>query len=222
MAESMSLSPALDPRSPYHIDPDYQAEENLPMVILSQADDNYFIWKNHFLEFLVSKNKTGFVDGSVEKPDPSSPLYQPWVICNARVKCWLMNSVSENLQDYVRFAETAHKAWEEFRMIFVPSVDFKIYQLRQRIAMLRQDGDSVASYFGKLRRAWLELSEYDPLPEGAQEAREKEQRYAFLMGLNNDLSYVRTKVMLMNSPPSLDQAYALVAQAESTMNSTRC
>ncbi|KAL1215244.1 hypothetical protein V5N11_017010 [Cardamine amara subsp. amara] len=89
------------------------------MAILSKEEDNYFIWKNDFLAFLRSKNKIGFIDGTIKK----------------RVK----------------------------------------------------------------------------------EAREKEQRYAFLMGLNKGLSYVRTQTMLMNPPPSLNRAYALVNQAESMM-----
>ena len=82
-------------------------------MILNQAEDNYFIWKTHFLEFLESKNKTGFCHGTVWTPDPSSGLYQPWKVCDARVKYWMMNSVSENFRNYVRFAETAHKAWED-------------------------------------------------------------------------------------------------------------
>lgn len=134
------------------------------MVILNQAEDNYFIWKNHFLEFLESKNKTGFCHGTVWTPEPSPLLYQPWKVCDARVKSWMMNSVSENFRNYVLFAETAHKAWEDLRAIFVPNVDLRIYQLRQKVATLRQyRGDSLPVYFGKLRRVWEELSEYDPL-----------------------------------------------------------
>ncbi|CAN6880550.1 unnamed protein product [Brassica oleracea var. botrytis] len=234
MVESMtSLSPEFDPRSPYYVDPDYQPDENLPMVILSQADDNYFIWKRHFLQFLLSKRKTDFVNGTFVIPEPSSPLYEPWKVCNARVKCWMMSCVSENLKDYVRYAETAQKAWDDLRMIFVPSVDFKIYQLRQRIPTLRQGGDSLPRYFANMRIAWMELWEYDPLPEcacggcrceikkRAKEAREKEERYAFLMGLNEELSLVRTQIMIMDPPPSLKEAYSLANKAESRMNSSR-
>ncbi|XP_048593482.1 uncharacterized protein LOC106425953 [Brassica napus] len=233
MAESMSLSQKINPRSPYYVDPDYQPDENLPMVILNQAEDNYFIWKTHFLEFLESKNKTGFCHGTVWTPDPSSGLYQPWKVCDARVKTWMMNSVSENFRNYVRFAETAHKAWEDLRAIFVPNVDLRIYQLRQRIATLRQDGDSLPGYFGKLRRVWEELSEYDPLVEcacggcrceimvRAKEAREKEQLTVFVMGLDKDLSYVTTHIMHIKPSPSVDQAYGLVARAESDMKSRR-
>nr|VDD56473.1 unnamed protein product [Brassica oleracea] len=47
-----------------------------------------------------------------------------------------------------------------------------------------------------------------------KDAREKEQLTAFVMGLDKDLSYVTTHIMLMNPSPSLDRAYGLVARAE--------
>ena len=51
--------------------------------------------------------------------------------------------------------------------------------------------------------------------------REKEQLTAFVMGLDKDLSYVTTHIMLMDPSPSVDQAYGLVARAESDMKSRR-
>ncbi|CAN7042518.1 unnamed protein product [Brassica oleracea var. botrytis] len=86
--------------------------------------------RNIFSVSLEARTKQGSLSGSVVLPEPSSPLYQPWKVCNARVKLWMMSSMSKSLQDYVRYAETAHKAWEDLRMIFVPSVDLRIRQLR--------------------------------------------------------------------------------------------
>ncbi|KAF3548190.1 hypothetical protein DY000_02006481, partial [Brassica cretica] len=129
---------------------------------------------------------------------------------------------------------TIEKSISNLILTFVPSVDFKIYQLRQIIAGLRQDGDTLPRYFAKIRIAWMELWEYDPLPEcacggcrceikkRAEEAREKEERYAFLMGLNEELSFVRTQIMIMDPPSSLNQAYSLVNKAELRMNSSIC
>lgn len=91
---------------------------------------------------------------------------------------------------------------------------------------MRQDGDSVITYYAKFRKVWMELAAYDPVPECScqkrAKAREKEKGYAFLMGLNKSLSNVRTQLLLKNPSPSLDQAYSLVEEAVSTMNSTRC
>ncbi|CAH8356861.1 unnamed protein product [Eruca vesicaria subsp. sativa] len=58
-----------------------------------------------------------------------------------------------------------------------------------------------------------------------EEAREKEERYESLMGLNQELSsfkkknqelsFVRTQIMIMDPPPSLNEAYVLVNKADS-------
>ena len=117
--ETMSLSPTHDPESPYYLDPDLRPENKLSMVILREAEDNYFIWKRDVFE---SRNKTGFVDGTLVRSDPSSPLYNAWKQCNEMVACWLLNSVSPALQ----YIETSQKAWDDIRRIFSPSSEFKI------------------------------------------------------------------------------------------------
>jgi len=141
--------------------------------------------------------------------------------------------MSEELVKSVMYAKTAHQAWEDLRLRFVPCVDLKIYQLRRRLATLRQGGDSVEEYFGKLSKVWMELSEYDPVQECkcggcncestklAKEAREKEQRYEFLMGLNKEFEVVRITIMLKKPPPPLYEAYDMVQGAELTMKRYR-
>ncbi|XP_010477388.1 PREDICTED: uncharacterized protein LOC104756485 [Camelina sativa] len=231
----MAKSLTIDEESPYYVQPEYLelSPNSFSIEKLSEVEDNYIFWKKRFLDFLRFTNKIGFIDGTIEKPEPSSPLYEPWKRCNAMVMLWLMNSMSETLVKSVLYAETAHKAWESLRSRFVPSVDLKIYQLRRRIASLSQGGDSVAEYFGKLNKAWLELAEYDPVPECncggcncestklAKEAREKEQRYEFLMGLNRGFDGVTTTIMFEKPPPSLYEAFGRVERAESMMKRYR-
>ncbi|XP_010462817.1 PREDICTED: uncharacterized protein LOC104743432 [Camelina sativa] len=224
-----SLPPTHDTKSPYYFHPYFIHQFTVFVSTLfeklSEAKDNYVMWRIRFLDLLKYTNKIGFIDGTLEKPDPALPYYEPWKQCNSMVLCWLMNSVTETLQNHVLHAETAHKAWEDLRRVFVPCFDSKIYELRRSLATLRQGGDSVEEYFRKFSKAWMELSEYDPVPEcncedakGAEEAREKEQRYAFLMGLNKDLDYVRTRIMYKKIPPSLHDAYVMVKHSESIMN----
>lgn len=227
MAEtSMKLSPELNRGSPYYIAPefDYTININPVAVILSQDEDNYVPWKRSFQAFLRRLNKLGFIDGTLKKPDRSSPHYGLWEQNDAMVTCWLVNSMSEKVQMRLLSAETAHNIWEHTKLIFVPNLDF---------ARLRQGGDSVATYYRKLSDAWMELSEYDPVPEcacggckceikkRAEEAREKEELYAFFMGLNESLSFMTTILMFKKPPPSLHEAYFIVEQAESDMKTSR-
>ncbi|CAE5958145.1 unnamed protein product [Arabidopsis arenosa] len=234
MAETInSVSPSSDPNSPYYLPPDIHHPADFSIEKLSEAEDNYVIWKFRFRTFLELTNKIGFIDGTLPQPEPSSPLYHPWKRCDALVKYWLTNLMCEKLVKSVLYAKTAHQAWENLRLRFVPCVDSKIYELRRRLVTLRQGGDSVAEYFGKLSKVWMELSEYDPVPEckcggcncestkRAQEAREKEQRYEFLMGLNQGFEVVTTRIMFQKPPPSLYEAYNMVQGAELTMKRYR-
>ncbi|XP_023632639.1 uncharacterized protein LOC111828582 [Capsella rubella] len=215
---------ALEFYSPYYLDEDENSNRR-STIILNQAEDNYVIWKLSFTQLLRIKNKLAFVDGTLEKPEASSPLYNRWERCNALVMCWMWNSMTEELSKRVMFDETAQRMWEHVRRIFVPDVEFKIYQTRRKIAELRQDGDSVAKYFEKVTNAWLELSEYDPvkkcscvgcsceITKRAKEARDREEVYAFLMGLNKEL-IKKSKIKLKKPPPSLYEAYNMVEDAE--------
>ncbi|KAH0878131.1 hypothetical protein HID58_065525 [Brassica napus] len=169
----MSLSPTHDPESLYYLDPDFRPENKLSMVILRGAEDNYFIWKRDVFE---SRNKTGFVDGTLVRSDPSSPLYNAWKQCNEMVACWLLNSelseydpVPECLCEDCR-CEISKRAKETrddekafgfliglnndvnitHSLVYALNVDWKIHQLREMTAMPMQGGRSLAVYFQEL------------------------------------------------------------------------
>lgn len=44
--------------------------------------------------FLIgTKTKEGFLDGSCERPDESSPDFMRWMRCDSMVTCWILNSM---------------------------------------------------------------------------------------------------------------------------------
>ena len=71
------------------------ANENPSLILTSQpltGPENYMSWARSVFLALSSRNKFGFVDGSIPKPDSSSPLYNYWSRCNTTVLSWLTNS----------------------------------------------------------------------------------------------------------------------------------
>lgn len=46
---------------------------------------------------LNAKNKTGFIDGTMVKPDPSNSKYSAWIRRNNMVLSLLMNSLCKDL-----------------------------------------------------------------------------------------------------------------------------
>lgn len=57
---------------------------------------------------LSVKNKTGFIDGSLPKPNPSEAInYNAWMWNNKLVLSWIQNSVSKEIFANVMFTNTA-------------------------------------------------------------------------------------------------------------------
>ncbi|KAF7814559.1 putative pectinesterase 8 [Senna tora] len=63
---------------------------------------------------LRSKNKLGFVDGSLKQPtDRSSDAYLSWSFVDSAVTQWLLNSMCTELYEAYMFTSTACEIWKE-------------------------------------------------------------------------------------------------------------
>lgn len=56
---------------------------------------NFGVWIVVMTTILEAKNKMGFLDGSIVKPDENYSYSKIWSRCNSIVKSWLLNSVSK-------------------------------------------------------------------------------------------------------------------------------
>ncbi|KAJ0105728.1 hypothetical protein Patl1_18391 [Pistacia atlantica] len=65
--------------SPYYLHPFDHPGLIFVTNPLSESGDHYFTWRRSFMNALHSKNKAGFVDGTLKKPDVASPDFQPWI-----------------------------------------------------------------------------------------------------------------------------------------------
>ncbi|KAK3012202.1 hypothetical protein RJ639_010897 [Escallonia herrerae] len=87
---------AIDTKSPFYLHPSDHPGLIFVTQPLSENGENYFTWRRNMLTALQSKNKAGFVDGLIAKPDVHSGDFQSWIQCNAVVKSWIVNSLLEN------------------------------------------------------------------------------------------------------------------------------
>ncbi|KAL5757963.1 hypothetical protein ACOSP7_020574 [Xanthoceras sorbifolium] len=143
---------------------------------------------------LNSKNKLGFVNGSIKVPseeiDPEG--YATW--------------------SRVIYYTTAYEVWENLCERFSQSNAPRIFEIQRDIACLRQEQLCVSAYYTKLKSLWDELGSYSDSINGAQADSQKLMQ--FLMGLKETYSAVRGQILLMNPLPSVRQAYASIAQEE--------
>ncbi|XP_023771232.1 uncharacterized protein LOC111919910 [Lactuca sativa] len=214
----------IDTSSPYYIHPsDYPKQMQVNDAL---NDSNYGEWKQEMMNFLLAKNKMGFVDGTIKKPDAKSSLNFAWTRADAMIKGWITTAMEREIRTSVRYANTSSEIWRDLEERFEKEGAPRAYELKQTLNALWQGGASVSTYYTKLRTAWDELQTVLPNPrctcEGCHcgigkqlnEVKEKERSYEFLMGLDDDFSVVRTQILAMKPTPSLRTIYHLVAESE--------
>ncbi|KAK4585120.1 hypothetical protein RGQ29_022687 [Quercus rubra] len=125
------------------------ANENPGHILTSQpltGPENYMSWARLVFLALSSKNKFGFVNGSIPEPNPSSPLFNSWSRCNTTVLSWLRNSLSMELKASVIYINTVKDLWIDLKDRFLKAIGSL----------------SVSSYFTKFKTLWDEFVNYQP------------------------------------------------------------
>ncbi|XP_024982943.1 uncharacterized protein LOC112519181 [Cynara cardunculus var. scolymus] len=176
--------------------------------------------------FLFAKNKIGFIDGSIKKPEKTASNYMAWMRCDAMIKGWLTTSMEKEIRSSVKYANSAAEIRDDLKERFGKESAPRAYELKQLLMVTRQDGTSVSAYYTKLRGLWDEIQSVLPIPhctcEGCTcglgkklvELKEKERTYKFFMGLDSEFSVIRTQILAMKPTPSLGMAYHLVDEDE--------
>lgn len=188
--------------SPYYLHPsDYPKQLHVNEIL---TDNNFADWNQEMTNFLFAKNKIEFVDGTIKKPEKSSKDYMLWMRVDAMIKGWLSTAMEKNIRDSVKYAATSSEIWADLNERFGKESAPRAYELKQKIASTRQNGNSVSTYFTQLRALWDESQSIHPLPRcscsncecdiGKKmiEHQEKERLYEFLMGLDVDFTVIRT------------------------------
>lgn len=81
-------------------DPLYLHPSDHPgMILVTKPFDgsNFGSWKKDITIALPAKNKLGFVNGKVVKPDSTHVTFDLWKICNDMVMSWILNVLSSDI-----------------------------------------------------------------------------------------------------------------------------
>ncbi|PNX55491.1 hypothetical protein L195_g049120 [Trifolium pratense] len=169
---------------------------------------------------LRAKNKFGFVDGTLTCPKKADDISK-WRRCNDMVASWILNSVSTEIRPSILYAETAAQIWTDLKDRFSQSNAPKIYQLKQSISALKQEGMSVSLYFTQLKSLWDELHSIAPInpcicgnAKSIIDQQNQDRAMEFLQGVHDRFSAVRSQILLMDPFPSIQRIYNIVRQEE--------
>ncbi|KAI4381652.1 hypothetical protein MLD38_007709 [Melastoma candidum] len=133
------------------------------------GDGNYLTWSRAMLTALRAKNKVGFINGDIKKPEKTNPLFDRWDQCNSMLVAWIFNHLERDVQRTVACAGDAKDLWDLLRERFSQGNITEIHQIKAKICLLRQAGTIVREYFSELTRLWDELEMLqEPQPAPAE------------------------------------------------------
>lgn len=135
--------PAIIAASPYYLNPSNNPRALITTVLLN--NNNYPEWSTELRNSLQAKQKTGFIDGTIPKPD-TEPDLSRWPAANSMIVVWIRTSIDAKVRSTVMFVPEAHKLWEILCFRFSVKNGTRIHQLKDEITNSKQEGQSVLEY----------------------------------------------------------------------------
>ncbi|XP_056692183.1 uncharacterized protein [Spinacia oleracea] len=208
MTESMgdqrrnpNLPPNQDPSSIYYIHP---SDANSTQLVSFKFDGEGFTgWRRSMLLALSAKNKIGFVDGSIAKPDIGTAECKAWERCNDLVCTLVLGNLSEVIVKSVMFLKSARDVWLDLEDKFGFSSMAQVYSLEKKLAEISQGDKSVSEFLTEIKSVW----------DAIEEATEK-MVMQFMMKLTDQYATIRGNVLMVPTLPKVSEVYRLFAEEE--------
>ncbi|XP_058777098.1 uncharacterized protein LOC131651452 [Vicia villosa] len=185
-------------------------------------NNNFHSWSRAIKLALRSKNKLGFIDGTLPRPKSSDSKYLAWDRCNNMVMAWLTNSIDKENSESVLWMDSAKEIWDELHERYHQGDIFRISDLQEEIYAHKQGDQTITQYFTTLKKLWQEFDNFRPIPSCICEPvchcslsstiktyRDNDYVIRFLKGLNDCYAPVHKLLAYINKSnkkgPSSDQ-----------------
>lgn len=149
-------------------DPLYIHPSDNPSLVLVQPlldEHNYHGWSRSFRRALESKNKVGFIDGTLVPPPEGDRRYVLWTKANNMIASWILNSVIPPIAQSVIWLDHAFDIWNYLKFRYGNADAFRLSNLQEELYAVRQENSSVTEYYTKLKVLWEELLVLRSIPK---------------------------------------------------------
>ncbi|XP_071741029.1 uncharacterized protein [Rutidosis leptorrhynchoides] len=133
------------------------------MSIKLKGTENYNIWSRSMLLALGTKNKLGFINGSLQRHATDVTLQNQWDRCNNVVLSWILGSISDELYSGQIFSTNATHVWNELKETYDKIDGSVIYNLHHKMNSIKQNDSSLSDYYHNLNSLW---KQYDCMIAG--------------------------------------------------------
>jgi len=122
----------IDVQFPYYLPPSDGPEVVITSLIFNGK--NYDLWQNVVRTALRSKNKLGFIEGTLTKPtskkEEDCVKLNAWEIVNSMICSWIINVIDPKCHTSVTYTDTAREMWENLPKCYAMANAPKIHQLK--------------------------------------------------------------------------------------------
>ncbi|CAH9123042.1 unnamed protein product [Cuscuta epithymum] len=213
-------------------DPLFLASNDHSNLVLTNElfnGNNYLNWSRGVKMALISKNKLVFVNGKFKRPNENSDNFQEWIRVDYTVMSWLLHSMTPTIARTMMYVTSSKQLWEEIKERYCQTNAPYLYQLKKDLSQIKQEGGTIAEYFGRLKSVWEDIQTLDGLPmcecgavnsctcELLKQIIEKDNRnklMEFLMGLDNHYEPLWNQILGVDPLPTVNQAFFRIQQVE--------
>ena len=216
-------SHVMDQDNPFHL----QSSDSPGMKLVSEPFDGsgFSNWKRSMIIALSARNKLGFVNGSIMRPDSLHPTFKSWSRCNDMVISWILGALSKTIGRSVIYSNSANMMWKELEERYGTSNGTQLFSLQKQLTDLSQGNCNIADYFTKLKMLWDDMDSLCLIPictcgcacgASAQLSKlQQEQRVIqFLMGRNDTYATIQGSILMSSQLPSICHVYSILLQDE--------
>lgn len=138
---------------------------SIPLTPMLFNGSNFMIWSRYVKLVLGAKNKNGFIEGKVSKPNPGHKDYNRWERADYMVRCWIFRSMTDDVAGGLSLVQTVKELWDELIERYSESNIPLLFQLKKELGKLEQGEQmSVGEYYCKLKKLWDEIYNIEPIP----------------------------------------------------------
>lgn len=138
-----------DPSSVFYI---YPFDVTTSQLVSVKFSGNGFTnWRRSMMLTLSAKNNLGFVNGTIAKPEATSPDFVVWEKCNDLVISWIVYNLDENIAKSVLFLNTARDIWIDLEDRFGFVSITQVYSLEQKISEISQGNQSISEFYTSIK-----------------------------------------------------------------------
>ena len=175
---------------------------------------NYLPWSRVVSLALGGKRKLGFVNGSIEAHEITSPTYEAWLCTYQLVMSLLLNTMEKHVAEIFSYSESSRDLWNLVKDMYGNQNNYeRVFQLKKDIASVQQEGKSFMQHLGSLKTMWNELDVYLPHTTDASillKRGEEDKIYQLLGSLSSEYEDLRGHILMRQELPSFKSVCATV------------